>query len=627
MSRVSVYGSRKENTNPKIYPIDDVLHKIQTSDVLKDLTRKVRSGELDKDSLPFVLISGEFSKSGRQDSDLIKHSGYVFLDFDKVNDIPSKISELKLLDYIKAVWVSSTGTGVHSVASISLEHSHRDHYRALLEEHPDADVKCINESRGCYLPYDPDVFINPVPVPFDKGKKADVPEPKTLGEISREITPDIQHVKVPLLMVRNAVSGERHDKTIKAAKLMGGYVSEGYIKYDDGFKMLEAEAEKNSPEEIDDRRKAIRDGMDYGMKFPVSPRVARELKELETKEKRRLGKIYYTLADVKDKLDDLYQNGLQRGVDVGYESAKEYCSLLPGRTTFIYAAPFSGKTELWLDWLINISEQYGWKHAILTPETGDPAEIYAELIAKAARQDFFGDYNNKMDEATRKEAERFIDRHFIVIDPSDNKFTEEDFIDTLIVIEAKYKIKINTATIDPWNHLGSDKRGMSRDIELEERLIYVSKMARANDIHLGILTHVRDQKEASTGKNGEGQRYYPLPFARDIAQGQGWYRIGLQMISLWRPVDVHNDPLPKTVLMGMAGDGDFEKNEIVVSVQKSKPKGIGKVGRFSLYYDAKKHRYYELIDGARRYASYVKEEEVKLSNDFNLPMDLSEVPF
>jgi hypothetical protein len=63
------------------------------------------------------------------------------------------------------------------------------------------------------------------------------------------------------------------------------------------------------------------------------------------------------------------------------------------------------------------------------------------------------------------------------------------------------------------------------------------------------------------------------------------------MISVWRPPfklkDENGEP--------------YEENEVHLTIQKYKPKGVGKRGTCKLYFDVTANRYYELHDGLKRY--------------------------
>jgi hypothetical protein len=107
--------------------------------------------------------------------------------------------------------------------------------------------------------------------------------------------------------------------------------------------------------------------------------------------------------------------------------------------------------------------------------------------------------------------------------------------------------------------------------------------------------------------NKEDVWYFPMPTYNNIGGGKEWNRKGFQMIAQWRPLDTNREPLfnPET---GMP----YERNQTIFEVQKTKPKGVGKLGRFSLYYDWVSNNYYELTDFNKPKYAFEKEVSVSL---------------
>ena len=124
-----------------------------------------------------------------------------------------------------------------------------------------------------------------------------------------------------------------------------------------------------------------------------------------------------------------------------------------GATTYVYGAPYSGKSQLWFELLIQLSDLHGWKHAIFSPETGNVPEVYAELIAMKAREPFYNDYGNRMNKMTYEHAKDWVHKHFVVIDGGDQMMTVMDFYEVVDIIEHVYGIKIHTTTVDPFNDM------------------------------------------------------------------------------------------------------------------------------------------------------------------------------
>ncbi len=255
-------------------------------------------------------------------------------------------------------------------------------------------------------------------------------------------------------------------------------------------------------------------------------------------------------------------------------------------------SPTSGKTELWFEFLINMSEFYGWKHVIYTPETGTKDEIVAELASKFLQKPFYKNYPGHMSESEKYKATQWLNEYFFIIDPADKGISIVDFYDEVEKIEKDLKIKIHTTTIDPFNEIAHDMTGSNgrQDLYVENMLGLCRRNAAKYTRHNCIITHCADQQSITEN----GITYYPAPTARQYAGGQAWYRKGLAMLGVWRP----------PVGLEEKDGTPFEDNEVHVIIQKSKPKGVGNKGRAKLFFDIKKNRYYERsISGSTQYAN------------------------
>lgn len=577
---VTIYKS-VYNANPVHIHVDKVLQRFKNEDrdniaELSALTKEERDER--KKNLPIACFGGKFK--ARKSDQLIDASGLLTLDFDNV-DIKQVSNLLKQDENVYAYFQSPSGEGLKALLRIDkvkndsdykeyYDYIYKNRYKGLL----DASGKDIN--RACFFCYDPNIVINK----NAKVLKIDLQKPKKVKANIDRVSNDYSVVNIPCDMIRYAQVGERHNKIRNAARLLGGYVGNDVISFEEAERILRAEADLIN-QDYKDNQKAIEDGLNDGMKNPLSVKDLNKKVE-EVKSTVKYGKIYYTLQDKKQELDEYYDNGNTRGYLSGHEELDSKYSLKLGATTYVYGAPFAGKTQFWFELLICYSKKNGLRHAIFSPETGDAKEIFAELVSMVAMADFTNTYNNQMSKDARDAAYHFVDKYFIVIDPSDQIITHKDFFNYLNEVERVYNTKIHTATIDPFNEFRQDLTGYSnrQDLYLEAVLTEVRQNAKINNRHNCIITHVQDQLLQKQGNI----MYYPQPTYREIAGGQAWSRKGMSMISVWRPKEglVDYDGIP------------YAKNESVIHIQKSKPKGIGEVGIIRMLYNAKKHRYTDL---------------------------------
>lgn len=611
---VTVFES-KTSHEPYHIKADKILQRFKEDDKnnisnLKNLTAEEYKTE--KLKLAGVCFGGKFSK--RSNSSLIKSSGLMIIDVDDLGTDGMKKQKEKFTkdEFIYSFWESPSGRGLKALVKIpevKNDKQYKMYYDTFSKRYDNLDKSGKDISRLCFFCYDPELHIKDSKV-WDKVDKEE--KPKIEPNYTKNNYKAASRV---LNIIRNAVDGERHDKILKASRLMGGYVSGGEMQYEEAFRLLLSESNQIS-DEVNDSERDILDGLQHGMQDPLQfNEIEKEVEQIESVTK--YGKIYFRATDKIKPLDDLYKNGNIRGYEIGFKSLDDHYTVKLGTTTYIYGAPASGKTQIWFEILINLSVKHGLNHVIFSPETGDATEILAELIAMVGKADFTDTFKNQMDFETAQWATKFVNEHFFIIDPEDQIINHHDFFAYVDEVERVYEIKIHTTTIDPFNEFKQDLREYSgrQDFYLEHVLTEVRQNAKLRNRHNCIITHVQDQS-LRQDKSNKDLYYYPQPTYREIAGGQAWSRKGMSMISVWRPKEGLTDE-----------DGIlYEPNQTVLEIQKSKPKGTGKVGKVNLLYHIQKHRYTDLD------LNFVKHELEKKEIDYNKfegngVADFEEIPF
>lgn len=298
---------------------------------------------------------------------------------------------------------------------------------------------------------------------------------------------------------------------------------------------------------------------------------------------------YFRLTDVAVEVIELRNNGIEKGEWCGIYSLNEFFTLKKGFPLFIAGAPFSGKTEFTLEILLNTSVQFGWKHFIYVGEGGDVQNIFGELISKHAQKPYV---KNNDFSCTGKEFDdslMFIQKHFVIAN-HDMEFTISEFYSAVLEAEAEYNIKFDTTLFDPFNDIKdeTDTFGGREDKYLASALKTVRVDAKRNNRINIIVNHIADVK--AVHDKDTGNRYMPPALPNEWAGGRTWWRRAFTMILVYRPPTWMKD------INGMP----FAENESHIYIQKSKPKGIGKVGMAKIFWDWKKNRYYCFAPGGQR---------------------------
>ena len=115
----------------------------------------------------YVTFSGTFSQ--RNDKHMRKHSGLLTIDFDHVSDLSQLKTQLLDDQYFETelLFVSPSGDGLKWIIPIELTKvKHQDYFKAvanyILHTYQlEVDQSGKDISRACFLPHDPEIFINP----------------------------------------------------------------------------------------------------------------------------------------------------------------------------------------------------------------------------------------------------------------------------------------------------------------------------------------------------------------------------------------------------------------------------------------------------------------------------------
>ena len=115
----------------------------------------------------YVTFSGTFSK--RSDNSLIRHSGLLTIDFDNLPDPPALKEKLLQDEYFETelLFVSPSGKGLKWIIPVDLATASHQQYFLAISNYILAtyglkiDPSGKDVSRACFLPHDPNIYINP----------------------------------------------------------------------------------------------------------------------------------------------------------------------------------------------------------------------------------------------------------------------------------------------------------------------------------------------------------------------------------------------------------------------------------------------------------------------------------
>lgn len=168
MSIVSFFKSVRDPNSPHNKSIDFALKRIKEGSS-KDFISQLRimndeDYAKNKSALPGVCFNGKFKQ--RSLAGLIEHSGFIVLDFDKLENIEQAIilkDSISSDEFVYSVWISPSGKGIKVLVKVPAKsENHKGYFMALKNHfnHPNWDDSGSDVSRFCFESYDPDIYIN-----------------------------------------------------------------------------------------------------------------------------------------------------------------------------------------------------------------------------------------------------------------------------------------------------------------------------------------------------------------------------------------------------------------------------------------------------------------------------------
>ncbi|HUX95517.1 MAG TPA: BT4734/BF3469 family protein [Bacteroidales bacterium] len=157
---VTVFPSIFEPLKPSCSSLEDVIKRIRNGHsrlIVEQVRGAVSKSERErlKKRLPAICFSGTFTQ--RNDNSLVNHSGFAVLDYE---DVPASFKSIICKNpYVRACFVSPTGTGLKVVIKIMGEHT--DTCRRLGEYFPSDGLHLQTDvSRVCFESWDSDIYYN-----------------------------------------------------------------------------------------------------------------------------------------------------------------------------------------------------------------------------------------------------------------------------------------------------------------------------------------------------------------------------------------------------------------------------------------------------------------------------------
>jgi hypothetical protein len=571
---ITIYRDIYNMNEPHYISVDEALERIRDGkskekvEAIRAILDKDRADSMKK-QLPAVCFSGKFSK-GRQDTGLIKHSGFIVLDFDDVDmdNYESIMSDIMNQEYVYSAWVSPRGNGMKVLVRIADGKRHREHFEALKEIFPNADKSGINESRVCFESYDPHIYINKDAKPFTTVKIVEYVENKSVVKEEYEV---FRRLLTWLTNRRDSfVKGERNLFVFKLASSCCRFG----LSEDSTVNLIMQEYPSTSDFTTKEYTTTIRSAFRANKSKHGTAKFEKEVlvdkvtrkevdvqREFEESSDDRLQDVVYGM-DMKEEGLRIFRRGYENIKGIGVQEIDTRWKPWKKETTLLMGWGNYGKSAFEKWYLVFRAILYSEKVGIFAPE--DKREMFFHDLTEILLGQGLdaGSRNRSITEQEYCDAFDWISTHFFYIYPESLNPTPE-YIKSKF-LELIIKEGISWCVIDPFNQMTNDysKVGNRDDKYLEVVLSDFNRFAMQNEVYFLIIAHPSGRPEKDAAGN------WKCPDASQVAGGNMWNNKMFNILAYHRPFaqsdpqnplcEFHSKKIKDQKVVGEKGQSDFE---------------------------------------------------------------------
>jgi len=186
-----------------------------------------------------------------------------------------------------------------------------------------------------------------------------------------------------------------------------------------------------------------------------------------------------------DRLNDLWGKGTGKGLSTGYSNVDEIYTIAQGQLTIVTGYPSCGKSNFVDQLMINLAKAHDWKFGLCSFE--NQPEIHISRLMEIYKEKRFFDGSNRMTDADREDAFKFVEEHFLFLD---SEGSEPATIDSILERAkiAVVRMGIRGLVIDPYNYI-ENKGGQAEHEFISGMLTRIQAFAKAYGVHIWFVAH------------------------------------------------------------------------------------------------------------------------------------------
>jgi len=310
----------------------------------------------------------------------------------------------------------------------------------------------------------------------------------------------------------------------------------------------------------------------------------------------------FTVSSFGNEIDDMYVNGLDRGVKVGMGKFDTLLRFVRGYITVITGVPNHGKSDFLDQIILKLMTNHDWKVGFYSPENKPTKLHFSKLARKLIGKNWFG--GDRITEDEKNLCKAYLEDKVYFIKP-EKDFTLDSILNSVKVL--KKRKGIDCFVLDAWNRLEHKHGGQNETKYINESLIKLDAFCELYNVHCFLVAHpTKVEKDRNTG-------LHVVPNLYSISGSAHFYNIVANGITVYR---------------------DFSSNTTKAYVQKVKFSHWGEQGVAEFKYDLESGRYNEFNGGAMdtsdkaAWVGYTKTEpREEQTTDKGIIINTEEPPF
>ena len=539
MAQVTIYRNTTSTKDPHYVSVETIVGRIRDGNS-REMIEKIRAADDNerkklKKQLPAISFSGIFSK--RADSAILKHTGYIALDLDKILSVHDVKKEMSRDKHTMVCFISPSGNGLKVIFKIPANTGEHERRCKAITKYITAHKvdELTDVSRLCYESYDPDIYYNPDSdlfmdiIPEEKKVVPKIIDGKRMTDPAKvvDILEKWQEKKREYY-----ADGNKHKYLVAMASGCNrGGVSEsrcaGELQY-----RFSGRASFVAPEDFDKITSSIYNT--YTHQHGITYFTENEERSVATGKVRQpeedfSSKDFVKVENIEDDMWHTFDTGLDKGETTYFKEFDEHYRLKRGELTLFHGITNHGKSTFVMQMCLLKSIRDGYRWVFFSPEQHPPEDFFNDLvhmyIGKTTTPSKF-----QMSREEYTEGMAFINEHFVLITAHDDSPTP-DFIMTRFAM-AIDEYKVDGCIIDPYNQMVNDiikNSGGREDQYLSSFLSKYKRFAQTRNIFMLVITHPKG--DIKKDKDGN----YEIPDIYNLSGGAMWSNKCDNVVCVYRP--------------------------------------------------------------------------------------------